>query len=374
MAGPKQKPIETASIETVQVAALLDWFAARQRALPWRDAPHGQRAPYRVWVSEIMLQQTRVDVVVPYFEAWMRSFPSVDALAAASEDEVLRHWAGLGYYRRARFLHRAAAELVALGARGVGGAHWPTTAKQWCAISGVGEYTAAAVASLAGGLAVPVVDGNVKRVAARVQALPLAADARALHQASAAWMEAAMHKLPEQAAPGAWNEAVMELGATLCTPRSPRCTECPLEGDCIVNGSDPGGLKALAESFPLPSKPVRWKELELIYGLAVREPGSEVLLVQRYEGWNPGLWEPPSLVSEPDPSGSQGSKAVEQAWRAAGAHGQLGEELGVVRHTITRHKITARVFRLEEVAASAYFDPQSLGLTGLARKILRRWV
>jgi A/G-specific adenine glycosylase len=371
MAGPKQKPIETASIETpsitqAAVTALLDWFAARQRPMPWRDAPPGQRAPYRVWVSEIMLQQTRVDVVVPYFEAWMRSFPTVEALAAASEDEVLRHWAGLGYYRRARFLHRAATELVELGARGMGGEHWPLSAKQWCTISGVGEYTAAALASLAGGQAAPVVDGNVKRVVARVQALALAADSRALHQASAAWMAAAMQALPAEAAPGAWNEAVMELGATLCAPRSPRCEECPLAGACIVNGSDPGATLDLAEAYPKPAKPVQWKDLELIYGLAVSACGGEVLLVQRSEGWNPGLWEPPSLVREPG--------SLSEAWAASGAAGRLGDELGLVRHTITRHKITARVHRLEGVAGSVYQNPHQLGLTGLARKILRRWV
>lgn len=319
-----------------------------------------------------MLQQTRVDVVVPYFEAWMRSFPTVDALAEASEDEVLRHWAGLGYYRRARFLHRAATELVALGASGVGGAHWPTSAKDWCAISGVGEYTAAAVASLAGGQAAPVVDGNVKRVAARVQALPFAADARALHQASAAWMAAAMQVLPAQAPPGAWNEAVMELGATLCVPRSPRCAECPLADGCTVNNSDARGEKALAERFPLAPKPVQWRELELIYGLAASESDGGVLLIQRTEGWNPGLWEPPSLVCEPDSQASPSS--LENAWQASGALGQLGDELGLVRHTITRHKITARVFRLEDTSSSAYSNPDSVGLTGLARKILRRWV
>lgn len=373
MAGPKQKPIETAPIAAVHVAALLDWFAARQRALPWRDAPPGQRAPYRVWVSEIMLQQTRVDVVVPYFEAWMQSFPTVEALAAASEDEVLRHWAGLGYYRRARFLHRAATELVELGARGVGGAHWPVSAKEWCAISGVGEYTAAAVASLAGGQAAPVVDGNVKRVAARVQALALAADARALHQASAAWMAAAMLELPAGAAPGAWNEAVMELGATLCTPRAPRCEECPLAGACIVNGSDSDAVHGLAESYPMPAKPVQWKELELIYGLATCSTGEGVLLVQRSEGWNPGLWEPPSLVREGSLAAAQ-QLSAEDAWQASGVVGRLGEELGSVRHTITRHKITARVHRLEGVADLTYLDPLQVGLTGLARKILRRWV
>lgn len=369
MAGQKQKPRAVPQPRPAEVRALLDWFERRQRALPWRDAPQGERAPYRVWVSEIMLQQTRVDVVVPYFEAWMRSFPTVEALAAASEDEVLRHWAGLGYYRRARFLHQAAGELVALGARGLGGEHWPNGVREWCAVSGVGEYTAAAVSSLADRHASPVVDGNVKRVAARVRALDLAADARALHQESAAWMAAAMEVLPPESSPGAWNEAVMELGATLCSPRSPDCPGCPLAAGCIVNDSDPGGEQALAETFPRPPKPIQWKELELVYGLATEQNSGHVLLMQRTEGWNPGLWEPPSLLRE-----TGQAREPAEAWQAQGGLGRLGEELGLVRHTITRHKITARVYRLEDPPMSDYQDPSQVGLTGLARKILRRWV
>ncbi len=166
----------------------------------------------------------------------------------------------------------------------------------------------------------------------------------------------------------------MELGATLCRPRSPLCMECPLEDGCAVNSTDPGGQMGVAEGFPLPPKPVQWKELELIYGLAVNESGTAVLLVQRTEGWNPGLWEPPSLVCEPAPTAASGRSALSDLWQASGAMGQLGEELGQVRHTITRHKIRARVFRLEGIAPTAYSEPDRVGLTGLARKILRRWV
>ena len=353
------------------VAALLAWFEARQRAMPWRAAPAGERAPYAVWVSEIMLQQTRVDVVVPYFETWMKRFPTVEALAEADEDEVLRHWAGLGYYRRARFLHRAAQALVAAGARGRGGSGWPRTAAEWKALSGVGEYTAAAVASLAFGEAAPVVDGNVKRVAARVEALALATDDRKLHRAAEAWMAAAMELLPEGGQPGAWNEAVMELGATVCSPRGPACELCPLEAGCQATALARAGKAELVEDYPKAPKPMQWKELELIYGLAVAPNEGGVLLIQRAEGWNPGLWEPPSLLADPDQAASS---SVAEAWIQSGAPGQLAEELGIVRHTITRHKITARVHRLELPGDPAYQDPSVVGLTGLAKKILRRWV
>ena len=350
---------------------MLDWFEARQRALPWRAAPVGQRAPYAVWVSEIMLQQTRVDVVVPYFEAWMKSFPTVEALAAAAEDEVLRHWAGLGYYRRARFLHKAAGELLAAGASGQGGPGWPSSAEQWKQLSGVGEYTAAAIASLALGEAAPVVDGNVKRVAARIEALDLATDERALHRAAEQWMAAAMQSLPDGGEPGAWNEAVMELGATVCTPRSPACELCSLEAGCRARAQVQSGQLESVEAFPKSPKPVKWKELELVYGLAVAPQGGDVLLIQRSEGWNPGLWEPPSLVAEPAASEPA---SVADAWQASGAPGNLAEELGIVRHTITRHKITARVHRLELPGDPTYQNPSLVGLTGLAKKILRRWV
>ena len=178
-------------------------------------------------------------------------------------------------------------------------------------------------------------------------------------------MAEAMTILPEGGEPGAWNEAVMELGATLCSPRSPGCGICPLEDSCKVNEMVASGAVALVEGYPLAPKPTEWKELELIYGLARAPDSNKVLLVQRLEGWNPGLWEPPSLI---------GTGEAAEAWKASGAPGSLGEELGVVRHTITRHKITARVYRLAMLKDAIYQDPSLVGLTGLAKKILRRWV
>lgn len=360
-----------------EIAALLAWFESRQRRLPWRDAAHGQRAPYRVWVSEIMLQQTRVEVVIDFFENWMRRFPSVEALAAAAEDEVLQAWAGLGYYRRARFLQAGAQALVEGGASGMGGKAWPQSAAEWQSIPGVGPYTAAAIASLAGDEAVGVVDGNVKRVVARHAGLQLAADDRRLHRAAESWMAVA---LATARPPGLWNEAVMELGATVCTPKSPLCGECALQEGCWVNESGVEQRSERSLLAPAAPAPKTWVELELGCALHADSQG-RVLLRQRTEGWNPGLFEPPTVVL-----GASLSKTAQRSYPLATLEdlpGELGEELGVVRHTITHHKMQARVFRLRtaplaaELARTpglALVDPAQVGLTGLARKILKTWL
>src|SRR3954464_9149494 len=190
---------------------LLAWFAKERRDLPWREEP---RDPYRVWISEVMLQQTRVDVVVPYYLRFVARFPTLQTLAASPLDDVLALWSGLGYYARARNLHRAAQAC---------GGELPRTAAELRALPGLGPYTAAAVASLAFGEDAPLVDGNVARVLARVFAL--SGDAR-----SKAWKLAPTLLPPGRSGP--FNEALMELGATICTPRSPDCPRCPLSGDC----------------------------------------------------------------------------------------------------------------------------------------------
>lgn len=198
---------------------LARWYRARKRDLPWRR----DRDPYRIWISEIMLQQTQVKTVVPYYERFLDRFPDPEALAAASEDEVLEYWAGLGYYSRGRNLHRAADQIV----REHGGA-FPTTGDQLRALPGVGEYTAAAIGSIAFDDPVPVIDGNVERVLARYLALeadPRRADGRrTIHDAARVALD--------PRAPGDHNQAMMELGATVCVPRSPACPECPIAAGC----------------------------------------------------------------------------------------------------------------------------------------------
>jgi len=327
------------------VRRLLDWFAARRRELPWRrDAD-----PYRVWVSEVMLQQTRVEAVVPFYERWMVRFPDVAALAAADEQEVLKHWAGLGYYRRARMLHAAARQVSA------GGGALPTDRAAWQALPGVGEYASAAIASIALGVRVPVVDGNVKRVAARYLALELAADDRALHGAAEAW-GAELHAAAAAGdAPGDLNQALMELGATVCAPRTARCQDCPAAAGCASRAAEPLAL-------PLPPKKTEWKELRLDFLLAERD--GSFLLEQKRDGWTPGLWEPPAL--------EDGVKLLHAVSGAKGPPSSRSEArpLGSVRHTITHHKIEARAFALPGWDGEGGIDPATVPLSGLGRKLI----
>ena len=314
---------------------LLRWFERAKRDLPWREEP---RVPYRVWISEVMLQQTRVEVVIPYYRRFLRRFPTLKSLAEAPLDDVLALWSGLGYYRRARNLHRAA--------RACDGA-LPRTAAALRELPGFGPYTAAAVASLAFGAEVPLVDGNVARVLARV--FRLEGDARAQ-----SWKLAA-ELLPRGRA-GEFNEALMELGATVCTPRSPRCTICTIRTLC--RGRDE------PERFPTPrQRPDRplleWQALAL-----VRRDGA-VLLARRPEGaLFAGLWDLPG---------------TEMKLPGVRLHGAL-EGRGVVEQTLTHREVrvairsgrasgTPRTDRLRWVLP-AQLD--SLGLSSLARKSLRK--
>lgn len=203
---------------------LLAWYDTRRRDLPWRRTGD----PYAVWVSEVMLQQTRVETAVPYYEAWMARFPTVEALAAADEEDVLAAWSGLGYYARARSLHRAARQVVAEH-----GGRVPRSAEALQALPGIGDYTAGALASIAFGEAVPAVDGNAERVVARWclidDELTRAPGRRKVREAAADLVD------PDR--PGDWNQAVMELGATACTP-TPRCDACPVQGHCRAYAED----------------------------------------------------------------------------------------------------------------------------------------
>ncbi|MEW5940412.1 MAG: A/G-specific adenine glycosylase, partial [Chloroflexota bacterium] len=198
---------------------LLRWYRRHGRALPWRGHPD----PYAVWVSEIMLQQTRVETVVPYFEKWMARFPSVKALAEADEQDVLNHWEGLGYYSRARNLLLAAKRIMA-----VYEGNLPRTVKGLLSLPGVGRYTAGAIASIAFGLDESVLDGNLQRVYARLFNVEIPADST---DGEKLLWDLASKNLPKGKA-GDFNQAMMDLGATICLPRNPRCLLCPLVGEC----------------------------------------------------------------------------------------------------------------------------------------------
>ncbi|HUE77169.1 MAG TPA: A/G-specific adenine glycosylase [Longimicrobiales bacterium] len=301
---------------------LLAHYDRTRRAMPWRNTSD----PYAIWVSEVMLQQTRVDAVIPYWERWMARFPSVEALADADLDEVLRHWQGLGYYSRARNLHRAAREL-----RDGHGGEVPDEADALRRLPGVGEYTAGAVASIAFGRRVPAVDGNVRRVLSRIHDLeePGAAELRRLADA-----------LVPARRPGDFNQALMEIGATLCTPRAPRCCACPIAGWCRA--------RALGVQEKRPRrkqrKPIPEEAVKTV--VVVRADGAFLLARRPENGLLGGLWEFPgeirpagvaSLVEESDP----------------------GPELEPVVHVFTHKRVTYHP-RIHFAVGSAPGDAEGL--------------
>lgn len=322
---------------------LLDWYDANARELPWRES----RDPYRVWVSEIMLQQTRVAAVIEHYREFLRRFPTVEKLAAARESSVLAAWSGLGYYRRARMMHAAAKVIT----RQLGG-KFPETTEGWRELPGIGRYTAAAIASIAFGEPVAVVDGNVERVLERACGNLLTG--RELWQAA--------EDLLDSARPGDFNQAMMELGATVCTPRAPVCLMCPVIELCATRGELAGTRQA-----------ARQRKREIHYALdceAGNGNGALILLVRRPRDASlmPGMWELPELTDKTVISGKRIS-------RPAGNDRQ--GPLFTVRHSITMTDYTVHVWRSPVPAGIegkrfAASELPRIALTGLARKILHR--
>jgi A/G-specific adenine glycosylase len=259
---------------------LLDWYARSHRDLPWRRV----RDPYAIWVSETMLQQTRIQTVLPYYERFMRELPTVHALAEAPEERVLALWSGLGYYRRARML-RAGAKRVA----SVYGGRIPDEARELRTLEGVGAYTAGAIASIAFGRREALVDGNVARVLARLFAVE--DDIKSAAGKARLWGLAEVHVAAAQGDPGDWNQALMELGATVCVPRDPRCGACPVRENC----------QALAQGIAaeLPRTDGRTPARVVRRAAIVLASTRTVLLARRRrESLFGGLWEPPSSDGE----------------------------------------------------------------------------
>jgi A/G-specific adenine glycosylase len=306
---------------------LLEAYDDGKRDLPWR----GDSDPYRVWVSEIMLQQTRVETVIPYYKAWMERFPDVGALAAAEEHEVLRSWQGLGYYSRARNLHTAARVV-----RERLGGEVPGTAYELRSLPGVGEYTAGAVASIAFGEVVPAVDGNVRRVLSRLFDLP-APSSRDLKVLAGG--------LVDPRRPGDFNQALMELGALICTPRSPACTSCPLSGTCLARAR---GTVALRPPRKVRS-PVPEREEVVVVAVSGDGEDARFLLRRRPDsGLLAGLWEFPGRAlttgSDPDAMAREMLRRMGAGMRPRQGNASDLIPLPAVDHTFTHLKLRYRPF------------------------------
>ncbi len=323
------------------VGALLAWYDRHRRELPWR----GTRDPYRVWVSEVMLQQTRVEAVIPHFHRFLARFPDLATLAAAEEAEVLAAWSGLGYYRRARLLLRGARHV----ATELGG-ELPRDRAGMLAIPGIGPYTAGAILSIAFDLPEPVVDGNVERVLTRHGALP--GDPRRAPLKAELWQRAA--GLASGPRPGDRNQALMELGATVCTPRSPRCGECPLAASCA------GRAGGAPESFPQLAARPKPVEVELACMVVEAEPG--LLFFRRPDhGSLAGMWELPT-VEATDPDEDLPARLEAEILARTGARVRAMVEVGKVRHTIMSRRITLTAWQARFRRDPRRPDPKSWDL------------
>jgi A/G-specific adenine glycosylase len=291
---PGLPPPEKASLAD----SLLHWFERHHRKLPWRKA----RDPYRIWVSEIMLQQTRVEAVRPYYERWMARFPTLDRLAEAPVDDVLKAWEGLGYYARARNLHTAVREVAAR----YGGAV-PDDPEAVRSLPGVGPYTAGAILSIAFNRPEPAVDGNVLRVIARLYAI----EADILKPSTRTAVEGVVLSLIPAGRAGDFNQALMELGALVCTPTSPRCGACPVAGACSAR------REGSVDRLPLRAKAKAPRPVDMVAGIVRRADGRLLLTRRPAEGLLGGLWEFPGGERPPDLS-----------WERS-LHGVLQERFGI---------------------------------------------
>lgn len=266
--------------------ALLEYYDKNKRRLPWR----GETDPYRILVSEVMLQQTRVETVLDYYEAWLDRFPDLETLAAADPDEVLQAWEGLGYYRRARNLHRTARVVCERP-----DASLPTTYVELRELPGLGEYTAGAVASIAFGESVPAPDGNVRRVLSRLFDEP---------DPKSAWLRDTAALLLDRERPGDWNQALMDLGATVCKPREPRCVRCPIAEWCAA--------RAAGTQEERPGARPRTAPRRAAFAVAVVHDAGAVLLRRRAEdGLLGGMWAFPE--TEVDDTGDVSAAALRLA-------------------------------------------------------------
>lgn len=388
-AGEERAALPAGEERAALHGALERWYGRVARDLPWRRT----RDPYAIWISEAMLQQTRVETVVEYWTRFLESFPTVEALAGASEDQVLTHWSGLGYYQRARSLHAAARAIVEQH-----GGRFPDELDALRALPGIGPYTAGAVLSIAFDLPAAVVDGNVSRVFARLFGIDAELGSSG---ATRTFWQLAEALVPTPADPGAsagrWNQALMELGATVCKPR-PACEVCPLGERCRAR------LEGRVDE--LPRKASKPEPIDVALEIALVCQRGRYLLERRPAGGRmAGLWQFPTrevvpaghtarLFPEQLPRDAREAPLLELEASSRGpagradaqcandpGHESLPDDLGELRHSITRYRIRARL-RRARVAASAELDGrfrwcsprelEELPRTGMAKKVARR--
>jgi A/G-specific adenine glycosylase len=339
--------------------ALLAWFAQSQRDLPWRRS----RDPYRIWVSEIMLQQTRVTVVIPYYERFLTQFPNVQALAAAPEEEVMRVWSGLGYYSRARNLQQAAKQIVAKH-----GGEFPRTKAEVLELAGIGGYTAAAILSIALGEKLAVLDGNVARVLARLNAV------RDDLRSPGRWrgLQKRADELLDGEAPGDWNQAMMELGATLCAPRAPQCLLCPVQRFC--NAQKLG----LADEIPLKRAKRAAVAIRLAAAVFLDSKGKSLLLPpptaanrNKADDHVPSLvaklWHFPT-VSTAGNTETELKRFLKQQLALWDSTTLVLELLTKVRHTVTYRKIEVAPFLIRMKSLPRISGAKAMRLEAILRE------
>lgn len=305
---------------------ILKWYARHGRSLPWRGHPD----PYAVWVSEIMLQQTRVETVIPYFERWMKLFPDVKKLAAAKEQDILNAWEGLGYYSRARNLHKAA-KIVASKFNG----ELPRDLEALRSLPGVGRYTVGAIASIAFQMDAPTLDGNLRRIFARLYDVTERADSPAGEKKL--W-EYAAQNVPRGNA-GDFNQGLMDVGATICLPKNPRCLLCPLKKMCKARKNGTQELRPVLK----PKKQVP----QFVHAAAVIVERGRVLLSRRPStGLLGGMWEFPNTRVEENPAGE-----LEKALKAARKlHVKKEADLVTVYHAYSHFRVVVHAFRCTAVS------------------------
>lgn len=300
--------------------SLLHWYGIFGRNLPWRQT----RDPYAIWVSEIMLQQTQVKTVIPYYERWLTQFPTIAALAVANQQQVLKAWQGLGYYARARNLHQAAQKIV----QKLGG-EFPTDLKAVLDLPGIGRTTAGGILSAAYNYPLPILDGNVKRVLARLIALEMP-PSKAM---KSLW--AVSSQLLDSGNPRDFNQALMDLGATLCTPKNPACLLCPWQSHCRAYSLNMQNNLPLSETrAPLPHKQI---------GVAViwNEQGQILIDRRRPDGLLGGLWEFPGGKLEPDETIE--ACIQREIQEEIGIDIEVGEQLMTIDHAYTHYRVTLNV-------------------------------